>query len=91
MKTDLIDRKALEFEIISGITIAENTFQYAQAVIDRIRSAPVVDAEPVIYAHWEQKEESDECSYCGYEVSLDFPITKRCPNCGAKMIGEAKE
>ncbi len=63
---DLIDRKELEYSIISEITIAENTWMYAAAVIDRVRSAPAVDAELVLHAHWEYDPNANDCGLGGW-------------------------
>lgn len=64
-----------------------------------IDEAPSVDAEPVRHGRWETKvciTESDwgvidhreeVCSECG---KGQIGISKFCPNCGAKMNGEAE-
>ena len=62
---------------------------------------PIIDAEPVRHGHWETKEYTTEdsfddwivvhheevCSECGKGQG---ERSKFCPNCGAKMDGEAE-
>lgn len=74
--------------------------------IDRIASAPTIDAVPVVHGRWESIHKYNDgeravgtCSVCKATGELR---TKRdewccwaidspyCPNCGAKMDGEAK-
>ena len=66
-----------------------------------IDEAPSVDAEPVRHGRWETKEYTTEdsfddwivihheevCSECGKGQG---ERSKFCPNCGAKMNGEAE-
>ena len=66
-----------------------------------ICDAPAVDAEPVRHGYWETKEYTTEdsfddwivihheevCSECGKGQG---ERSKFCPNCGAKMDGEAE-
>ena len=60
-----------------------------------VEDAPTIDAEPVKHGRWKQcfedwrhQMEGDECSVCGFKIfgRSDFNY---CPNCGAKMDGEA--
>ena len=66
-----------------------------------ICESPIIDAEPVRHGHWETKEYTTEdsfddwivihheevCSECGKGQG---ERSKFCPNCGAKMDGEAE-
>lgn len=68
---------------------------------DLLDQAPLVDAEPVRHGRWETKEYTTEdsfddwivihheevCSECGKGQG---ERSKFCPNCGAKMDGEAE-
>ena len=61
-------------------------------VINSIRNAPTIDAEPVRHGRWiygiTLNHEWRKCSEC--LVSQDiFGCFTYCPNCGAKMDGEA--
>ena len=66
-----------------------------------ICESPIIDAEPVRHGRWETKEYTTEdsfddwivihheevCSECGKGQG---ERSKFCPNCGAKMDGEAE-
>lgn len=64
----------------------------AKYFADQIKSAPTVDAEPVVHAHWIEEMWGDgwneytdlTCSACRKKFKK-FSKTKRCPSCGAKM------
>lgn len=67
--------------------------------------APTADVQEVKHGEW--KDDQDDvywgnyivkkhCSRCGYTPNFDrktelFDLTKYCPNCGAKMDGEADD
>ena len=62
--------------------------------IDRIASAPTIDAVHVKHGWWVVYTDEDEyafseyfkCSICG---ATHYTDDNYCPNCGAKMDGEA--
>lgn len=47
-------------------------------------------AEPVRHGRWVFMGLWEECSGCGYAISVDDKRTNYCPNCGAKMDGGDK-
>lgn len=63
---------------------------------------PITEAEEVRHGDWEDDADDvywgnyivkKHCSECGYTPKFDretelFDLTKRCPNCGAKMDGK---
>ena len=54
--------------------------------------APTVDAEPVRHGRWMKfNDEFSKCSLCNYPIYTAWNKTNYCPNCGAKMRGEADE
>lgn len=64
----------------------------------KIKNAPTIEAEPVRHGRWIEPEEYTghtewHCSYCGDVVCTicGYPSANYCPNCGAKMRGEADE
>lgn len=66
--------------------------------IERIRNAPTVDAVPVVHARWidsRQRVSFYMCSACKSGVKEHQPfysnVWKYCPNCGARMDGEAHD
>lgn len=63
-----------------------------------IKDAPTIEAEQVRHGRWIEPEEYTghtewHCSYCGDVVCTicGYPSANYCPNCGAKMRGEADE
>lgn len=67
-----------------------------------LREAPTVDAvptaniAPVRHGRWDKKSGLYSCSECGmtcpYDVQADvieYWVCNYCPNCGAKMDGDA--
>ena len=53
-------------------------------------TASAVDAVPVVHGRWIKHCACVECSVCGYVCWADSaPTYDYCPNCGAKMDGEA--
>lgn len=109
---DLIYRAALLADIAASVVFSGRTARNAEIsgankIIDRIKAAPKVEAEPVKHARWKQAteplgwDEVDciECSECqeSWIIDEDFEIDEAseywhyCPNCGTKMDGERKE
>ncbi len=68
----------------------------ANKVIDRIKAAPAADVVEVKHGEWLSNAVSDEyvCSECDGIAPVDcekedFYESNYCPNCGAKMDGQA--
>lgn len=65
------------------------------ALIDRLNSIPIIDAEPVVYAKWIDKptgrygQKQSWCSACGEHNRIGGIESNRhrprCPHCGAHM------
>lgn len=78
------------------------TVSQIKAMIDDV---PTADVEEVRHGEWEDDADDvfwgnyivkKHCSECGYTPKFDretelFNLTKRCPNCGAKMDGKRGE
>ena len=67
-------------------------------IISIIDEQTTIEAEPVRHGRWIEPEEYTghtewHCSYCGDVVCTicGYPSANYCPNCGAKMRGEADE
>lgn len=104
--TDLIDRAALmddieESVVFSGRNSRNAEVRSANKIIDRIKAAPAVDAEPVKHGRWEEwwpciclimtgEEMLYRCSVCDAKYA-DIEGKNYCPNCGAKMDLEVDE
>lgn len=83
--------------LIDADELLKNKVSNAYISRFEIENAPTIDAEPVVYGHWDLVD-SDlgyrqlRCSECSYERcvidSIKNPI--RCESCGAKM-DEVKE
>ena len=87
---DLIRRRDLLPEAVYYI-IADPK-EALDELLRRCKTAPAVDAEPVIHAHWELLDGAPFCSNCkmilnGYSSEIDISTTPRCSFCGAKMYG----
>lgn len=81
------EAKALERAIDSAPRITPSTKSVLKKII---RSAPVVDAEPVVHGRWISDGDgyhwTYNCSICAWEDG--YPFNERhnfCPHCGAKM------
>lgn len=90
----LIDADALTEELKGAI---ERNHEYHMVVIDNdfktlIDDAPII--EPVRHGRWILTEtalnEYANCSECGAQVMSD-EAWHYCPNCGAKMGGDADD
>lgn len=98
--TDLISRQAAIKEAYK-IVIDGEVYEVVQ--VETLMGLPSADAVSVRYGHWEECEVLDEncvevcqsarCSICGrYHTTpymYYFDQYKYCPNCGARMDGEA--
>lgn len=61
-----------------------------RAVLRRVRSAPTVDAVPVVHGRWEEADDGDGvvCSVCREDFCTIYLEAERfnyCPSCGAHM------
>jgi hypothetical protein len=58
-----------------------------------LKDAPTIDAVPVVHGRWKSGGILNECQVCGEIYSLNggnvWKPWNYCPNCGAKMDGEA--
>lgn len=96
MSGDLISREAvLEVIRTTGVASAQEKLRIMAAV----RAVPIVEAEPVIHAHWKKEIENGVywyvCSECGNEVPKTRYKTDLysayCPYCGAHMDEEVAD
>ena len=90
---DLISRKALDREmsmqlVHAGFKSYSDAGQMYLKAKQIVRSAPAIDAAPVVRGEWielheENGHEVGTCSHCRHVRIVD----NYCPNCGAKMDG----
>lgn len=59
-----------------------------------VKSAPTIDAAPVVHGRWIECDEDGrrpkshyECSICGGVWGVSAMAMRYCPTCGAKMDG----
>ena len=86
-KSDLISREALLDYIDSTSEIKDwclNRYS-ADWIYSFVKSAPSVDAAPVVHGKWISNSSLNKCSECR---TLWDTKTNFCPNCGARMDGK---
>lgn len=88
----LIDAKRLEANIKEAFL--ENPVVMG-IMLRWIRKQPTADVAPVVHSYWEHKITSygeivSSCHNCKYPVSQFWELAKYCPNCGARMDGDAE-
>ncbi len=87
----LIDANAMREDWLEN---GENEYVYdTNAVLDSIDAQPTVDAVEVVHGRWLNERHGNSlngtCSVCGsYDHAYAFGWNY-CPNCGAKMDGDA--
>lgn len=83
----------------NSISMTAKTEVAVSAIEDIVKCiCPTIDAEPVVHGHWVKDHDTKhllwfcKCSACDREITKDllgrWPLTKYCPNCGAKMDEE---
>lgn len=93
----LIDADALREELDSILNWNTNDEynMYSDTMV-AIDNAHTIEAEPVIHAHWIEKQTTIQCSNCGKEYNDEIRCMcyfenaelNHCPKCGAKMDGD---
>lgn len=98
MQNDLISRNVLRLSLKHQpvLKIYGHPYIRADAVFEKVRIAPTIDAEPVVHAHWKVRRGIPFCSNCGeiingYSCDYDISTTPRCSFCGAKMYGKGED
>lgn len=91
---EYIDREALLKDIEESVVFTVRSgkpsleIRGANAITDRIKSAPAADVEEVKHGRWiEQTAPRWKTWYCSECKTLGSPHWKRCPVCEAKMDG----
>ena len=98
---EYIDRKALReaFDNADADIVEEYGDGYCEwgfgrkNILEVINSVPAADVAPVRYSRWKyfRKQNVAVCTNCSFERDLDanFGNAVSCPNCGARMDGDA--
>lgn len=98
----LVDADKYKEELLSGYmaATAENDERAVAAYEDALGcldSAPTIEAEPVVHAHWEWVADLERpgirtlsCSHC-HGKRWAHEEHKYCPHCGAKMDEDTEE
>lgn len=93
-----IDANALREEFKRGVNVVKGICNVSQ-ILHNIDTTPTIDYEPVVHAHWIDKDKDCEdwhihqyeCSNCGmgdqHNPNVNVPY---CWFCGAKMDEEQK-
>lgn len=92
----------LRSDAIRAFAGAPNDLYYTVVIVTALERIPAADVEPVRHGRWEyDSDHIPHCSECGtialqrrklyleekiYDVP--FVLSKRCPECGAKMDAE---
>lgn len=83
----LIDTNALDFDNMDFDTYDDYLF-----IFNLIEEAPTIEAEPMRHGHWIPRSNGYfdfvQCSACGRNTAYSVPFLF-CPECGAKMDGDA--
>lgn len=89
----LIDADALAKE--AGKLWAEmpDGVELSKELMKSINHAPTVDAVPVVHGYWDDSFDgiTPYCSVCHMSQRTMNRTPNYCPNCGAKMDGEAND
>ena len=97
---DLINREDLRNDLTESVVFTARCndsaeMRGARKIIERIESAPTIDAVPVVHGRWENKQggfwEVATCSICGKKYPTTGKTPNYCPNCGAKMDKDGDE
>lgn len=80
IRRDHYDREHGNPHFISGI----------ETVMEYVEFIPAAEAEPVVHAHWDSQNRCSNCCVPAISHDLDeeveaFYLTRRCPDCGARM------
>lgn len=92
----LIDADVLLTEILHDIETS-GCVNHERDMLDSIRYAPTIAAEPVRHGRWVYDSGFWTCTICMHdepcrdEDDPDKPRFKRCPDCGAKMDADHTE
>lgn len=89
---EYIEREVLLARLQENFNNRCNNDLLCKYVIDKIRTFPAADVEPVRHGRWidcdDEYSSYSRCSVCGDEftnLEADCARTNYCPSCGAKM------
>ena len=95
---ELIDRRDIVFahKVEGSEEYKEGFLDGAMCVLDAIDEMPIVEAKPVVHAHWEEvRKGCHVCSRCKVKAPLESDeydymesLSAYCPLCGAQMDEE---
>lgn len=68
-----------------GVFYQAGSVDRRDEILDMIKNAPTIDAEPVVHAHWHTGMPFPICSNCNTVSACHSPY---CGGCGAKMDEE---
>lgn len=76
---------------ISIRPVAYGSENALRSVLNKMKELPTADVEEMVHARWEINSDgySPYCSHCKTEPKNGV-MSKRCPECGAKMDGKRK-
>lgn len=92
MNNDLISRKALLERIKEDAPWWWQNF-HSYLIVDMLKEAPVIEAEPVRHGKWEDNAYIWKCGSCHKWLLVEDGDADMnyCPNCGAKMDGRTDD
>lgn len=88
--------KQLTATVVTDDSIGMGIQMGLNRAMEILAKAPIVEAEPVVHAHWDSQNRCSNCCVPAISHDIDeeveaFYLTKRCPYCGAHMDEEVAE
>lgn len=94
MQNDAISKSEVLKVMENDLLLHESEVEIVEEICTRVRALPALDVAPVVHARWidpcinKYGHPCHHCSACRFKASQKD--RNFCPNCGARMDGEAE-